>query len=260
MAEAMKFYCVEDKIVDGHTRFIKGRVYEYETDHLIPLVERPAKVGEWVYITNRKADSDHTYANGDVCQVLKEHAYGSFIKTLTGRTHGANIGTGTAYIWHSEYLVLDGYKPEEEVKKEKPFEPYLFHPSNNKHYGVVGKPTLYKDAVGRPLFVGDVVETVDRDDGASYGNHYVVEDSTDGQFVMGICCACDAKTGGIALGWKVLRVRKYSELEAGEAHSGIKYISNRDAEPEVKKGAVPKPDAADTGLFKSLFDVMEFLF
>lgn len=138
--EPIKLYCVKDD--PGY--LTKGKVYEFDghqvnydngnecyyfssfenwkkgdptiAARLVPLVERDAKVGEWVYIIDKITDMNNTYADGDVCQVLKENTNGVYIKTLTGKTHGANIGVGTAYIYHFEYLVLDGYHPEPEPK------------------------------------------------------------------------------------------------------------------------------------------------
>lgn len=146
--EPIKLYCVKD-FMEGNF-LTRGKVYEFVPGKgvvyddewcggdtyggsfaqyarynpslsacLIPLVQRPAKVGEWVYIANRMLDSKNSYANGDVCQVVSADGSGAFIRTLTGKTHNCNVGDGTAFLYHSEYLVLDGYEPEPEYYKGK---------------------------------------------------------------------------------------------------------------------------------------------
>lgn len=98
---------------DNHENFADfNRVHPQFRGGLIPLVQRPAAVGEWVYISKKMYDINNTYSIGDVCQVLETYECGVFIKTPTGKTHPCNIGNGTAYIDRSEYLVLDGYKGE----------------------------------------------------------------------------------------------------------------------------------------------------
>lgn len=125
--EPVKLYCVED--CSGFTT--KGKIYEFTggdirldvgyyvaglfTDYadfvshngdvalcLVPLVSRPAQVGEWVYIKN-KIGADCTYDNGDIGEVEKLTMHPGAIRAFGGQ-----------YIDWKEYLVLDGYKPEPE--------------------------------------------------------------------------------------------------------------------------------------------------
>lgn len=125
-AEPIKLYCVRDD--RGYCRLEKGKVYEakdnrvyddakrstaYSQDWLkkyfAPLIQRPAKVGEWVYIVNvhSKFGNVHPYFPIKVGETHK----------VTQTDPGARptmIGGGAAFtlLYLDEYLVLDGYKGE----------------------------------------------------------------------------------------------------------------------------------------------------
>jgi hypothetical protein len=101
------------------------RIHPQLTGCLVPLVKRSAKKGEWIYIATADATGD-TYSNGDLLQVTEHrdgtesHSRGTYAKTKSGKTHPTCAGrTGEAFLYDAEYLVLDGYKPEEEKKPER---------------------------------------------------------------------------------------------------------------------------------------------
>lgn len=109
------------------------------------------------------------------------------------------------------------YEKQEEIKPEP--KPVL---SGNN--GTPGTPTNYRDVLGHPLFVGDIVEHFDSS-GKSYGDAFVVQQFgtyCDGKkFVMGIEMCCNDKTGEITNGWKVLRKRVWPDVKNGECIGGI---------------------------------------
>jgi len=132
--EPIKLYCAKN-LYRWHT-LIKGLVYEIdadghmridETDNdpgiykdfadfarrnpsyaacLVPLVKRPAKVGEWVYITKSKS-TQNRFAQDDVLRV----------KELWCLDGWVFLDCGGYAAMPSEYLVLDGYQPEPEEPK-----------------------------------------------------------------------------------------------------------------------------------------------
>ena len=73
-------------------------MYEF----IVPLVKRPAKIGEWVYITNaRNDDCSHIYGGVHNGAVFKVRCVG-----VGSRPVRVNSNT---WLWDDEYLVLDGY-------------------------------------------------------------------------------------------------------------------------------------------------------
>ena len=126
--EPVKLYCVRDE----SDYLTKGKVYEfdghqlnYDNGHqcwhfdnyeawkkgdsclaacLVPLVSRPAKVGEWVYVHHTK-EPDEGYKQGDVFQV----------KQLSNVND--SVIRKPFWVADCEYLVLDGYHPEPETCK-----------------------------------------------------------------------------------------------------------------------------------------------
>lgn len=86
---------------------------------LVPLVKRPAKVGEWVYITNAHGARD-AYKNGDVLRVIESsNSFAGDILCFIAEGKKGNVSDGKRlYVDADEYLVLDGYQPEEEKKPE----------------------------------------------------------------------------------------------------------------------------------------------
>ena len=130
--EPVKLYCV--KSYKPGEWLTKGKIYEAESGFIVtyddgwkpvvgcssieefhnycpetgaplwPLVRRPAKVGEWVYIVD--ADPafcnwyNGNYKNGDVMRITS-------LPPVDRR--GSGVMSGKNYMVHSEYLVLDGY-------------------------------------------------------------------------------------------------------------------------------------------------------
>ena len=128
--EPIKLYCVKDSEVSWvRTSLTKGKIYEFDghrieyddgmsayfTDFdawkigdpnysavLVPLVKRPAKAREWVYMVSD--DCFGINKKGDVVRCIKE----GFLHDPTGLWRGGISATpGEHY-----YLVLDGYTKE----------------------------------------------------------------------------------------------------------------------------------------------------
>ena len=124
--EPIKLYCVKDFNPDNLYQLTKDRTYEiinkrmiydggvrgnfdheswesYKKQHddfaacLVPLVNRPAKVGEWVYIVKNNGGAVVT---------------GSVWEVTGSRTGGVLELTLGYYTSANNYLVLDGYHPE----------------------------------------------------------------------------------------------------------------------------------------------------
>lgn len=101
--------------------------------------------------------------------------------------------------------------------------------SGGEFYGEIGKKTKFKDAIGRELCIGDVVEYFDKGN-ISYGDTVIVESvlqyygNRNKQFVMGIECSCNDDSGEIS-GWKIIKKRSFEEVKNGEGIYGIKYVT-----------------------------------
>jgi hypothetical protein len=111
-------------------------------------------------------------------------------------------------------------------KSKTKFLPHLI--LGNVLFGVIGTPTNYKDVVGRPLAIGDVVELFD-EEGFSYGQYPIVRcfvESLEREktFVMGIESDCDDIDGSIIRGWKVIKTRSYDEIKNNEEYGLVAYI------------------------------------
>ena len=130
-SESVKLYCV--KSYKPGEWFTKGKVYEtdckdnFTTDdgyqphgyewredctlggmpwsyYLVPLTRRPAKVGEWVYITESCDDRAEV---GSIYKVMPRECGGNSLYIAHPR--GTRRTDGAANIVESKYLVLDGY-------------------------------------------------------------------------------------------------------------------------------------------------------
>lgn len=122
--------------------------------------------------------------------------------------------------------------PEDEFKLEigaklalerlfaEDFKPHLEYDARD--WGTIGASTKMKDALGRPLFVGDVVISV-RPDRVAFEDLAIVCEVKGSQFVMGIAGWC-LKDGRIINGWKVYKVKDHSELTNGETYCDIKAV------------------------------------
>lgn len=77
-------------------------------DNGVREVKRKAKVGEYIKIVDAKP-CWASYKNGDVFKVVSVYKSGVEIK---------KDGTPVTAAWHSEYVVLENYKPEKETEKK----------------------------------------------------------------------------------------------------------------------------------------------
>ena len=78
-------------------------------NYLFPLVKRPAKVGEWMLVTE-----DATGRAGEfIGKLVKATADATFFGIL------ACNNSATVYISNNEYLVLDGYKGDPEAERKE---------------------------------------------------------------------------------------------------------------------------------------------
>lgn len=108
-----------------------------------------------------------------------------------------------------------------------PVERLLF---GNAHYGYIGEKTNYKDVIGRPLCVGDVVEHF-ADADHSYGDTVIVKaklsymENKEKVFVMGIESQCNDKNGTTG-DWKIIKKRSFEEVADNEAVNGIRYVKS----------------------------------
>ena len=103
------------------------------------------------------------------------------------------------------------------------FKPYLKDGDTN--YGTIGEETLFKDAIGRPLRVGDTVEIYDSDN-KLLGKDVVVSRKGRGAFVMGIESSCGTN-GEIEDGFKIILKRRHEDIADGESVGSIKYIKSQ---------------------------------
>ena len=131
--EPVKLYCVKDyrgkltrgkiyEVKDGFMRYDDGskafmqwmdiaedikESWLFKDGYLVPLVRRPAKVGEWVYVTGGAGKHAYTtnriYKAFRVCDDFGDHPNSVFFD---------NDGRGC--VNPSEYFVLDGYRGDSE--------------------------------------------------------------------------------------------------------------------------------------------------
>jgi hypothetical protein len=96
----------------------------------------------------------------------------------------------------------------------------------NEFYGKIGEKTDIKDAIGRPLRIGDTVELYDRD--LKYvAEEAIVFDNDNGEaFVMGIRIDCKTN-GAITGGWKIIKKRSFDEVADREKVGSITYIKTK---------------------------------
>lgn len=103
------------------------------------------------------------------------------------------------------------------------FKPYL--KGGNTNYGIIGEETPFKDAIGRPLRVGDTVEIYDSDNELC-SEQTVVSRKGRGAFAMGIESSCGAN-GEIENGFKIILKRRHEDIADGETVGSIKYIKSQ---------------------------------
>lgn len=125
--------------------------------------------------------------------------------------------------WAFSRCMIVGKVVEESEKPVDEFKPYLEKCGAN--YGIIGEETPFKDAIGRPLRVGDTVELYNPDN-ELLGENVVVSEKSRGAFVMGISLAYGTN-GKIGCGFKIILKRKHEEIADGETVDGIKYIKQK---------------------------------
>ncbi len=114
-------------------------------------------------------------------------------------------------------------EPKQETIKEK-FVPHLkatWCNSEQTDLGEIGMPTNRTDAINRPLFVGDTVE--------SYDGEGLKRDFGDENFV---CCengrfqvmGCYSEFENPSAKWRFLKKRSFSEIKNGEKINDVKCI------------------------------------
>lgn len=124
--------------------------------------------------------------------------------------------------WQFSRCMIVGKVVEESEKPVDEFKPYL--ESCGLNYGIIGEETPFKDAIGRPLRVGDTVELYDSDNELC-GERAVVSEELRSAFVMGIERACGTN-GEIGYGFKIILKRKHEEIADGETVGCVKYIKS----------------------------------
>lgn len=126
--EPIKLYCVkEDKgwLTKGKVYTFDGHKVDYDNGHecfyassfddwkrgdmnlsscLIPLIKRPAKVGEWVYVLHTSYSDD--LVSGDIAKVIKADKRNGNIFI----TKDTDLYPDGLCFWPREYLVLDGFR------------------------------------------------------------------------------------------------------------------------------------------------------
>ncbi len=118
----------------------------------------------------------------------------------------------------------------ERLTKEESVKPHLL--CSTRHYGNIGEKTNFKDAVGRPLFVGDVVEHFN-EGAVSFGDTVIVKTkcshlyNKEKTFVFGIGTCCDDKKGTLSDGWKIIKKRSFDEVKNGENIYGIEFVKEK---------------------------------
>lgn len=112
-----------------------------------------------------------------------------------------------------------------EPENDKPeFVPHL--ESKGYSYGNIGEETLFKDAIGRSLRVGDTVELYDSINNYK-GECIIVKDGNDA-FVMGVRCSCK-NDGTITNDWKIILKRKFEDIPDGGIVDCITYVKKERA-------------------------------
>lgn len=126
-------------------------------------------------------------------------------------------------------LAFDRLTAPREDKKS--FSPYLEMAVHGKaeQYGSIGDKTPITDAIGRKLYVGDVVELYNENN--VFCGEYPVVKKKKHCYVMGIKCMCDSD-GTITNGYKIILKRKHDDVENGEIVEHIRYVKERGAHNE----------------------------
>ena len=175
------------------------------------------------YIRLRNNGGYHFARKGDV---LKAHEECDGLVHVVGKDfpRKTDIDDFKWAFTDDEYDRITDEEAQRELAEKDEFVPHL--ELNGNHYGNIGEPTNYKDAIGRPLCVGDVVEHFN-DENVSFGDTMIVQAGVVNVgkiFVMGIESSCDDKRGTTGL-WKIIKKRSYEEVKHGEiGYCGVKWV------------------------------------
>ena len=178
-------------------------------------------------------DSNAEYLG--IYPIIANDDYGQFVLSIAGacdyRTgeikQGFKVIKACGYESIADGEVIEDVKYIKTEPKKEPFKPHLVYKNEySNYYGIIGTKTKFKDAVGRCLYVGDVVELYR--DGVKQNYTSIVETDNCGQFVMGIQISCNGKTGKITNSWRILKVRSYEDVKNGEIiNDRIEYIKTK---------------------------------
>lgn len=80
---------------------------DVKPDDGVREVKRKAKVGEYIKVVDEHSLFD-TYKNGDILKVICTSDSGCFCKKTDDE----------CFLWHTEYVVIENYKPEKEPEKK----------------------------------------------------------------------------------------------------------------------------------------------
>lgn len=80
---------------------------DVKPDDGVREVKRKAKVGEYIKVVDEHSLFD-TYKNGDILKVICTSNAGCFCKKTDDE----------CFLWHTEYVVIENYKPEKEPEKK----------------------------------------------------------------------------------------------------------------------------------------------
>lgn len=147
-----------DKHVDGHNCFTNGKhnrcwfcdrdtlrhetspsktVKEVKPVDDVKKVERKAKVGEWVEIVDPEGQENERYKKGDILLVKQITPYGN-----------VKLSCGGEVAFEHEYVVLEGYSPVKEVKRQARTGEYIKLVSTMYSFDKVGDILKATDPIG----------------------------------------------------------------------------------------------------------------
>jgi len=172
-------------------------------------VKRFAEEGEYIKVVNSDNHFLNNYKNGDILKV-------KFKQTLSGTIYAENGND----LYSSEYVVLEGYAPPKEVKKE--FIPHLEYPTGT-HCGNIGEETIQTAFGGEKLYVGDCVSLYNTTTQKTNGIYIVAKDNVNPKgFIMGV--ASNIFKNGISHDWQIQKVKSFKDLKHNEFIDGIKVV------------------------------------
>lgn len=182
-----------------------------EAPKLVIEIGKKYMLKSWEDVTEPHALSEDIWKRdfSKPVEVLREHDVERGVFFVKGKTDSWWVKASSFLCEHTEKFI-----------------PHLW--CIGDHHGNIGEPTKYKDAVGRPLCIGDVVELFGK--GKSHGLTAVVRTEINRgkkrikTFIMGIEMCCDDHNGTIE-DWSIIKTRDFSEVKNGEEIDGIKYVT-----------------------------------